>query len=167
MKNFLKQNNKGFTIVETLVAIAILMIAIAGPLTIAQKGLMASVYARDQSVATFLAQDAMEFIKNYRDNNIRVGLDWLDGLDDCLTLNYCSVDTTVGTITNPASSVPLYRTESGFRTTGDARSQFSRKFSVEQLQADTEAKVTVIVSWTTGTIQNVVTIEDYIFNVQL
>ncbi len=166
MKNFLKQNNKGFTIVETLVAIAILMIAIAGPLTIAQKGLMASIYARDQSVATFLAQDAMEFVKNYRDNNIREGRDWLEGLDDCLTLNYCSVDTTVGTITNPAS-LPLYRTSNGFRTAGTAKSQFSRKFSVEQLQDGIEARVTVIVSWTTGTIQNVVTIEDYIFNVQL
>lgn len=167
MKNFFKQQNNGFTIVETLVAIAILMIAIAGPLTIAQKGLMASIYARDQSVATFLAQDAMEFIKNYRDNNIRGGLDWLEGIDDCLTLNYCTVDTTDGTV-NPAPPIlSLYRTSNGFRTTGDARSQFSRKFSVEQLQDGVEARVTVIVSWTTGTIQNVVTVEDYIFNVQL
>jgi Tfp pilus assembly protein PilV len=55
------KNNSGFTIVETLVAITILMIAIAGPLTIAQKGLTASTYARDQMIASFLAQDGLEY----------------------------------------------------------------------------------------------------------
>src|ERR1035437_9310157 len=61
--------SSGFTLVETLVAIAILMIAIAGPLTVAEKGLSASIYARDQLMASYLAQDAMESIKNVVDSN--------------------------------------------------------------------------------------------------
>ncbi len=166
MKNFSKENSKGFTIVETLVAIAILMIAIAGPLTIAQKGLMASVYARDQSVATFLAQDAMEFVKNYRDNNIKQGRGWLAGLVSCTPASYCNVDTTDGTIQGSGSQA-LYKTSGGFRPSGSNKSQFSRKFSIEQLQTGVEARVIVTVNWNTGTIQNVVTIEDYFFFVQL
>ncbi len=60
------KNKKGFTIIETLVAITILMIAVAGPLTIAQKGLTASVYARDQVTASFLAQELMEYNKSQK-----------------------------------------------------------------------------------------------------
>ena len=68
MKLLNHKKDKGFTIIETLVAITILMIAIAGPLTIAQKGFIASIYARDQVTASFLAQDMMEAIKNEQRN---------------------------------------------------------------------------------------------------
>ncbi len=62
--------NKGFTIIETLVAITILMVAITGPLTISQRGLTNAVFARDQLVATYLAQDALEFVHYARDWNV-------------------------------------------------------------------------------------------------
>ena len=70
-KSFIKRNTKntGFTLVETLVAIAILMIAIAGPLTVAEKGLSAAIYARDKLIGSYLAQDGMEAIKNIVDTN--------------------------------------------------------------------------------------------------
>jgi Tfp pilus assembly protein PilV len=58
------KNQKGFTIVETLVAVTILMISIAGPLTVANKGLLAAINAKDQMIASYLAQDAMEYVKN-------------------------------------------------------------------------------------------------------
>src|ERR1035437_7381734 len=89
-------NSSGFTLVETLVAIAILMIAIAGPLTVAEKGLSASIYARDQLMASYLAQDAMESIKNIVDSNeldkANGGTtDWLYYNQYTLT-SYCSKD---------------------------------------------------------------------------
>ena len=55
----------GFTIIETLVAIAILMIAISGPLVVATKSLTAATRAKNQSVASFLAQEGMELIRNH------------------------------------------------------------------------------------------------------
>ena len=57
----------GFTLIEALVAISILMIAIVSPMTMAQKSLVSSMLARDQMIASFLAQDALEGIKNARD----------------------------------------------------------------------------------------------------
>ncbi|MDQ5893201.1 MAG: hypothetical protein QG640_212 [Patescibacteria group bacterium] len=171
--------NKGFTIVETLVAIAILMIAIAGPLTIAQKGLMASVYARDQSVATFLAQDAMEYLKNTRDNTPSSAATWLDNINESGSIctsssNLCSIDTlNDGSAPAPCSISPTNtcilnhdETTSGYGPGGNG-SQFSRGFYVTEIQPDVEAKVVVIVWWTNGTIQNAVTLENYFFNVQL
>jgi prepilin-type N-terminal cleavage/methylation domain-containing protein len=62
--------NQGFTLVETLVAIAILMVAIAGPLTIANQALIAALSSRDAMVATYLAQEGMESIKNIKDNDV-------------------------------------------------------------------------------------------------
>lgn len=64
------RKNHGFTLVETLVSIAILMIAIAGPLVVANKGLVAALYAKDQSVANMLAQEGMEEVRNLKDQAI-------------------------------------------------------------------------------------------------
>ncbi|MFA7252448.1 MAG: prepilin-type N-terminal cleavage/methylation domain-containing protein [Candidatus Paceibacterota bacterium] len=65
----MKKNNlkKGFTLIEALVAVSILMVAVAAPITIAQKGLSSAVYSKDQMIASYLAQDALEYVINQRD----------------------------------------------------------------------------------------------------
>ena len=100
--SFLKRSNKktmsklvsGFTLVEALVAISILMIAIASPMTLAQKGLSTATLSKDQMIASFLAQDAIEAIRNVRDQ-IAVsqtnGGDWL-GNSPLLSLSACVCD---------------------------------------------------------------------------
>lgn len=113
--NFKQKNNtkSAFTLVEALVAISILMIAIASPMTLAQKGLSTATLSKDQMTASFLVQDAIESVKNIRDQ-IAVsasGGDWLYNtvLDACVckatdicnftypqapTLKFCILDTT-------------------------------------------------------------------------
>ena len=89
MKHFPKQKNKGFTIIETLVAIFVLLIVTTGPLAFVQQGLQASFLARDQITAFFLAQESIEIMKNIRDNATltwRSGgnvSDWSAGFGDC------------------------------------------------------------------------------------
>jgi prepilin-type N-terminal cleavage/methylation domain-containing protein len=81
---------KGFTLVETLVAISILMLAILGPLSIATAGLRNSAFARDQITAFYLAQEGIEFVRYARDDNYlrgAVDADWLEHLDDCKVEN--------------------------------------------------------------------------------
>lgn len=58
----------GFTILETLVAISILVLALTAPLAIVAQALRSSYYARDQVTAYYLAQEAIEFLRNKRDN---------------------------------------------------------------------------------------------------
>ncbi len=107
--NYKKQ--KGFTLVETLIAISILMIAIASPINLAQKALSSAVLSRDQMTASFLAQDGLEAVKNLRDQiAIRKNgnTDWLlpfrnkcictsdtCNLDNSSTALYCNIDTTL------------------------------------------------------------------------
>lgn len=67
----------GFTLIETLVAVLILVGAIVGPLTIASKGLQSALVAKDQTTAYYLAQDAIEYVRFARDTNRLAGNDWL------------------------------------------------------------------------------------------
>ena len=69
MRKIIIQNNSGgFTLVETLVAISILLLVIVGPMTIAQKGIRNAYFANEQVTAVFLAQEASEAVRVYRDN---------------------------------------------------------------------------------------------------
>ena len=61
--------SSGFSLVETIVAIAILSLSIAGTFTAVQSGIQASTVAKDQATAFYLVQEGMEFIKNIRDEN--------------------------------------------------------------------------------------------------
>ena len=58
----------GFTILETLVAISILILALTAPLVIVSQALKSSYFSRDQITAYYLAQEAIEYIRNKRDN---------------------------------------------------------------------------------------------------
>ncbi len=67
MKKTFSKKIKGFTLVEALVAISILMVAIAGPMSLAQRGTQSATQSTDQMIAAYMAQDAMEAVKNIRD----------------------------------------------------------------------------------------------------
>lgn len=58
----------GFTILETLVAISILLLALTAPLVIVSQALRSSYFSRDQITAYYLAQEAIEYLRNKRDN---------------------------------------------------------------------------------------------------
>lgn len=93
---FRQNHTVGFTLIEALVAISILMIAIASPMTLAQKGLSSASLSKDQMIAAFLAQDAIEAVKNIRDQ-IAVSQttgDWLTGptQDGFLSVCICPTD---------------------------------------------------------------------------
>lgn len=58
----------GFTLVETLVAVSILLVVIVGPMSIASQGLKNAYFAGDQTTAVYLAQESLEHIIRLRDN---------------------------------------------------------------------------------------------------
>jgi type II secretory pathway pseudopilin PulG len=106
-----KKYNGGFTLIEALIAISILMIAIASPMVISQKGLTDAVLSRDEATASFLAQDGIEAVKNVRDTTALSAESgsptyWLSNLNACIcsgascvdpsnpsNLTYCNIDT--------------------------------------------------------------------------
>lgn len=178
MNNFFNtKEQKGFTIVETLVAVAILMISIAGPLTIAQKSLMSAIQAKDQVTASFLAQDAMEYIKNIRDTNKANGRSWLDeGLEaPCAEGGdtICTVDTISDTINSSTIGQDnyLYYSPTGYvhvdNTTATEKSIFQRYLVIIPSDNPREATVIVTVKWKNGTLENEIRLENQIFDIEL
>jgi prepilin-type N-terminal cleavage/methylation domain-containing protein len=88
----------GFTLIETMIAVLLLSIAIAGPLTLAAQGLSSALISKDQIGAFYLAQDAVEYIRFARDSNCLASgspcssSTWLTGL---VGPGLCSTDGTV------------------------------------------------------------------------
>ncbi len=63
-----RKARKGFTLIESLIAIAIITISIAGPLWAAGQSMRAAEIAQDQLVASSLAQEGVEYVRAVRDN---------------------------------------------------------------------------------------------------
>lgn len=62
-----KMASRGFSLVETLVAITILLIAILAPMRISSQSIKTAEFARQQLVAVFLAQEGIESVIHLRD----------------------------------------------------------------------------------------------------
>ena len=102
MQRHVQKHHTGFTLVETLVAITILLLVVIGPMTAAQKGVQNAYYANEQIAATFLAQEAIEAVRELRDT---YGLDallhggdsygWID-IDPSDLPNACGPNSTHG-----------------------------------------------------------------------
>jgi prepilin-type N-terminal cleavage/methylation domain-containing protein len=77
--------NRGFTLVETIVAIYVLLIGIVGAMSLAQQNISAIGISRDRLIATNLAQEGIELIRNKRDTNYIMCLenDFYGDPDEC------------------------------------------------------------------------------------
>ncbi|HEV3244890.1 MAG TPA: prepilin-type N-terminal cleavage/methylation domain-containing protein [Candidatus Paceibacterota bacterium] len=60
----------GFTLIETMVAISLLMLALIPPMSLAAQALTTAYYARNQVTAYYLAQEGIEIVRAVRDANI-------------------------------------------------------------------------------------------------
>lgn len=177
-----KNNKKGFTLIETLVGISILIVAITATFTAAQSGLSSAIESRDQVKAFFLAQEAVEAIRNVRDENSLLGAGWLAGLsqsvsDPCYFGTACIFDAPTRTFTQcPAGSgscqnirqntnvssatYGMYGYDSQWTTTN-----FGRQIQLTSINSD-EMLVTVTMTWTKGLVTRNFIVKESILNWQ-
>lgn len=68
MKTNYQQKNKGFTLIEMLIAVLIFSLALAALMTVTSRGLRVSHDAQKQVIADYLAIEAIEAVRNIRDS---------------------------------------------------------------------------------------------------
>jgi len=159
---------KGFTLIETFVAITILVIAIVGPLTIASRGLNSTLLSRDQLTATYLAQEAIEQVRQFKDSNVLQGNDWMSGpVSSCLGANGCYIDvwgaTTVAACTGACPNLRYDNTMKLYRHDVGTLTSFRRTVRVENVSTH-EKIISVQVDWQSGNTAKSIEIKERIFD---
>ncbi len=162
---------KGFTLVEALLAITILMISVVAPLNLASQGLIATDIAQRKIIAFYLAQDTLEWTINKKVDNKLEDNNMVDGLGACLITgpnDYgCSIDT-LGTGVVKCASLDctsrgqLYKNSSTGTYRPDSNngifSGYTRFVKITPIRGTApdylEVKVESIVNWVSATGKN-------------
>jgi prepilin-type N-terminal cleavage/methylation domain-containing protein len=164
------KNNKGFTLVESMIAISVLALFIGAVSLTISRSINTLSYAKEEVIATYLSQEAVEIIKNQKNTNQlkslnTPGIDWLEGIaengsDPCSQNHTCMVDAT-----SPGSPpVFLYRCNGGtcpnlkqdastfiYNYSGSIDTNFNRSVEIEKESPfSTEVNIVVTVTWMHG-----------------
>ena len=166
----------GFSLVETLVAITILLIVIIGPMTISSSAAKSTSFASEQVTAFFLAQEGAELMEKARNDYL---LEYFDGARpspwadftrttsggaylQCYTTDGCNLaisNDNSGSLTNPASCsngcvVNLDTQTNSLRSrftpgTSGTPTIYSRSIRLQNVSLN-EVSVTSVVTWRSG-----------------
>ncbi len=159
----MKKNNEGQIMLEALVALSVILIGILGILSLVSRSLSLNAVASSQYVASNLAAEGIEIVKNIIDGNKLQGKAW-----DILSANDYQADYLSAEL-QPYDGEPLrFDSQSGFYgySAGDP-TVYVRKINLAYVPPDgkDQIKVTSSVSWTarSGASFEAV-IEDYFFD---
>ncbi len=159
-------SKKGFTLIETLVAITILLIAVVGPISLIGDALHKLYYAKDQMIAINLAQEGIEVVRQVRDTNMlnsAVGFD-IFALSSPAYYTVNAISTTP--LTSSDSTQKPVLIDAGFYKQEGAGTptQFTRLVIIESVVTGAiERKVTSKVEWKTGGQVGTITVTEYLF----
>ncbi len=157
---------KGFSLLETIVAIAVLTLGILGPLSLATFVLSSAGISKNDIIAYNLAEEALEYVINARDSSVFRGQNWLVGLNDagnqCDQVDGCYIDVSDTADPVKACSGPTCQNEDIIRrdtNTGvynhkpasatNADTIFKRRIYLDtgNLINNHEIEVEVVISW--------------------
>lgn len=182
-------NKKAFTLIETLIAISILMLSITGPMVFAAQGLKSAMYARDQVTAFYLVQDALETLRFLRDNTAielqdGIAINWDKAFENCYDKT-CKIDTTLETsdpnsILKPCNNddeCTLFQKKGAFaygyeqsdgvwqKTPYQRMIKIKKVVDENDVVIDNEVLVEVTIKWKSGSIPRVFTANENMFNI--
>jgi Tfp pilus assembly protein PilV len=181
---------EGFTLIETLVAISIFTISILGLLIVLGQGISNTNYAKQKIIASYLAQEGIEYMRNMRDtfvlydaSGVQAGWNAFNAKiapapntlcasgDGCYfddyNLNYTNHLQPMAEISliacSPSCSSLLYDENTGkYGYTTGINSGFIRKINATQIANQT--KISSTVYWTQGSGNYNIVFSESLFN---
>lgn len=134
---------------ETTVAVAILVMAILGPLTLASSSIRSSSLAKNNLIAAGLAQEGIEILRNYRASNVLKNQSWTAGLGGCFLPDGCTIDAVDLEVDSCSASCPPINLDAASGLYGYAAGSptiFTRKLTAANTGAN-EIKIKSSVTW--------------------
>jgi len=152
---------EGFTLVETLVAISIFSISILSILSVLSQGISNTTYAKEKIIASYLAQEGIEYMRNMRDDYVLYtgNSGWAtfkSKLTSCTSAGICgfnnsSLVTDPSFIYNCSPTCKLYVNSGAYNTISSGiDSGFTRTVWMTTTANSEEVKVYSSVSWKQG-----------------
>ena len=155
-----KKKYDGFSFLEAIISVFILAVGIVAVLPLLTTGIRDSSSSRDQMIAVFLAQEGVELVENFRDNNWAEDRDAFDGERfPANSKENCAVswDSSDLRDCNAGKSFILYMDGNGYYTySGASETRFRRKVIIEYFDASGGsvnmnladwAKITSVATW--------------------
>lgn len=169
----LPPQKEGFTLVETLVAISILMVSIVGPMYSVFQAVQTTYVARDQLIATSLAQEGIEFVRHQRDSNYLAKLaggstTWMGGLSECQVAGQsCMVDVTniQPPTTCSGACTPLSLRADNVYAYSGTTTRFTRSVRINAVAGHPDEVVVLsTVTWINARIPYSITVTEHLYN---
>lgn len=178
------RSRRGFTVLESLIAIVVLSLSISGVFAVVQQSLSQNIMAKDEIRAFYLAQEAIEIVRNRRDSKQLQRIDlgtgnWLDSItSDCPlstpgNLRICTVDARSMSISQCGSnwgcSQNLRQSPSTdpkpyvYNYSAGTQTNLKREIQLESINAN-EIAVTVRVAWKKGIFEREFKAKTHLFN---
>ena len=179
---------QGFVLVETIVAVSIILLVVPAILSMTTRGISLESYARSQMTANYLAEEGVEFIRNRRDANLldyengNLSTHWDDGFSggSLCKSHPCTIDPLAGsgsiigtcpggniTSNPPSNCYRVYVDTNGFYSPASSgkATEFWRGVTVADIPSHpNEHVITSTVIWRSQFLQKSVTVTGYITN---
>lgn len=185
--------SKGFTLIETLVAISIFTTSILALLSVLSQGISNTNYAKKKIIASYLAEEGVEYIRNLRDTFVLYSATTQAGWDSfnskvvpspdtlCASTNGCyfddrnvsfsdasmpMTDLLLTACSSPTCSngALLYDSATGkYNYVTGTSSGYNRRIKITQISAN-ETKIFSTVFWTKGSGSYNIVFSENLFN---
>ena len=154
----IKKSGAGFTILEVLGAIFVSVLGLVGVMSLILQNIQVQYINKNNLIASQLAQEGLELVRNTRDNNWLAGGNWDNNISPGSPENYYKIDYT-GVLTSVAdiseAKLQLSNPTAGFywhdTTASDPDTIFSRLITITQGPSDPSSdslNVSCLVQWT-------------------
>lgn len=154
------QSVRGQLLVEAIIALSILVVGFLGIVGLLSRSFFLNRVVSDNYTATFLASEGIEVAKNMVDHNFMAGLPWNTGFfNSDFEVEYSSI----GLMPYLNRRLRVEPFTNLYSYSGTLQTNFRRRIRITLIGSD-ELQVNSIVSWTTGSAQSRINLEDHFFD---
>jgi len=162
-KNYQQQREKGFSLLEVMVAVSLIIVGLLGALLLISRSFSGGAVSASLLVAANLAQEGIEVVKNIRDLSYAADGSWDNWYADFSGGTY-SVQYDSVSLGGLAGNYLRYNSANGlYSYTAGENTAFRRQIILTKI-SDEEVRVQAVVTWVEQNQPQSLTVEDHLWN---